>query len=50
MEAPDAITLIIVGNELLTGKRQDRHLSHAIEILAARCSDSAVAPIAGHGC
>lgn len=36
MEAPDAITLIIVGNELLTGKRQDRHLSHAIEILAAR--------------
>ncbi|MCP5143055.1 MAG: competence/damage-inducible protein A [Chromatiales bacterium] len=36
MEAPDAISLIIVGNELLTGKRQDRHLSHAIEILAAR--------------
>lgn len=28
--------LLIVGSELLTGKRQDRHLGHIIEILDAR--------------
>ena len=30
------IGLIIVGTELLTGKRRDSHFSHAIEVLAAR--------------
>jgi molybdopterin-biosynthesis enzyme MoeA-like protein len=30
------IGLVIVGDELLSGKRQDRHLSHMIELLAGR--------------
>jgi molybdopterin-biosynthesis enzyme MoeA-like protein len=31
-----AFHLIIVGDEILSGKRQDKHLSKAIELLAAR--------------
>ena len=33
---PPAIGVVIVGDEILSGKRQDRHLSHAIETLGAR--------------
>ena len=31
-----AIGALIIGDEILTGKRQDRHLAHVIETLAAR--------------
>jgi molybdopterin-biosynthesis enzyme MoeA-like protein len=34
--APQAIGVVVVGDEILSGKRQDRHLSHAIETLGAR--------------
>ena len=34
--APRSIGVVIVGDEILSGKRQDRHLSHAIETLGAR--------------
>ena len=30
------IGLIIVGDEILSGKRQDKHLPRVIELLAAR--------------
>jgi molybdopterin-biosynthesis enzyme MoeA-like protein len=33
---PTRFSLIIVGDEILSGKRQDKHLSKAIELLAAR--------------
>jgi molybdopterin-biosynthesis enzyme MoeA-like protein len=37
MTSPDSrFHLIIVGDEILSGKRQDKHLSKAIELLAAR--------------
>jgi len=31
-----AIGIIIVGDEILSGKRQDRHLAHVIDVLRAR--------------
>jgi molybdopterin-biosynthesis enzyme MoeA-like protein len=34
--APPAIGIVIVGDEILSGKRADKHLSHAIETLGAR--------------
>ena len=34
--APAAIGLVIVGDEILSGKRADKHLTKVIEILAAR--------------
>ena len=33
---PPAIGVVVVGDEILSGKRQDRHLPHAIETLGAR--------------
>lgn len=33
---PRAFGLIVVGDEILSGKRQDRHLAKAIELLSAR--------------
>jgi molybdopterin-biosynthesis enzyme MoeA-like protein len=33
---PTSIGIVIVGDEILSGKRADRHLAHAIETLAAR--------------
>ena len=33
---PPAIGVVVVGDEILSGKRQDRHLAHAIETLGAR--------------
>lgn len=33
---PTSIGVVIVGDEILSGKRQDRHLAHAIETLGAR--------------
>ncbi len=36
MTSPTRFSLIIVGDEILSGKRQDKHLSKAIELLAAR--------------
>jgi molybdopterin-biosynthesis enzyme MoeA-like protein len=33
---PSAIGALIIGDEILTGKRSDRHLAHAIETLGAR--------------
>jgi len=33
---PPSIGVVIVGDEILSGKRADRHLAHAIEALAAR--------------
>jgi len=35
MSSP-AIAALIVGNEILTGKRQDRHFAHVVETLGAR--------------
>jgi molybdopterin-biosynthesis enzyme MoeA-like protein len=34
--ASPSIGVVIVGDEILSGKRQDRHLAHAIETLGAR--------------
>jgi len=34
--APSAIGVVIVGDEILSGKRQDKHLAHAIAMLRAR--------------
>jgi molybdopterin-biosynthesis enzyme MoeA-like protein len=34
--SPSSIGVVIVGDEILSGKRQDRHLAHAIETLAGR--------------
>jgi molybdopterin-biosynthesis enzyme MoeA-like protein len=31
-----AVSLILIGNELLTGKRRDKHFVHMIEVLRAR--------------
>ena len=31
-----AFSLIVVGDEILSGKRQDKHLSKLIELLSAR--------------
>jgi molybdopterin-biosynthesis enzyme MoeA-like protein len=36
-----AIGLVIIGTELLTGKRRDGHLAHAIDALAARALELA---------
>ncbi len=36
LHTPTSFSLIIVGDEILSGKRQDKHLSKAIELLAAR--------------
>lgn len=36
MSAPNAVRLLIVGDELLTGKRRDGHLSAVVERLRAR--------------
>jgi len=33
---PPSIGVVVVGDEILSGKRQDRHLAHAIETLSAR--------------
>lgn len=33
---PASIGVVVVGDEILSGKRQDRHLAHAIETLGAR--------------
>lgn len=33
---PDGIGMVLVGDELLSGKRQDKHLAAVIDILAAR--------------
>ncbi len=35
-DIPPAFSLIIVGDEILSGKRQDKHLAKVIELLAAR--------------
>lgn len=35
-EPPRAIGLVIVGDEILSGKRSDKHLAKCIELLAAR--------------
>jgi len=34
--SPPAIGVVIVGDEILSGKRADKHLAHAIETLGAR--------------
>ncbi|MBA4175514.1 MAG: competence/damage-inducible protein A [Leptothrix sp. (in: Bacteria)] len=36
MTTPQDIGLVIVGDEILSGKRQDKHLAKVIELLAAR--------------
>jgi molybdopterin-biosynthesis enzyme MoeA-like protein len=36
MKQPTNFTLLIVGDEILSGKRQDRHLAHVQGLLAAR--------------
>jgi len=36
MRGPTPIAALIIGDELLTGKRQDKHLPHVIETLARR--------------
>ena len=36
MRGPPPIAALIIGDELLTGKRQDKHLPHVIETLARR--------------
>lgn len=33
---PQAVGLFVIGDEILSGKRQDKHLSRVIEMLAAR--------------
>lgn len=42
-----AVGLIVIGNELLTGKRQDKHLPKLIEILKARGLELSWARIVG---
>lgn len=36
MDSQHALGMVVVGDEILTGKRQDRHLPHVISVLAAR--------------
>jgi molybdopterin-biosynthesis enzyme MoeA-like protein len=36
LEGPPAFGIIIVGDEILSGKRKDKHLAKAIELLGAR--------------
>lgn len=36
LPSPPAIGMIIVGDEILSGKREDKHLTHLIELLRAR--------------
>ena len=45
--APQAIGLIIVGDEILSGKRADKHLAKVIELLAARGQQLAYAEYVG---
>ena len=45
--ALDGIGVVVIGDEILSGRRQDRHLAAVIERLAARGLD--VAPRAGGG-
>lgn len=45
--APAAIGLIIVGDEILSGKRADKHLAKVIELLAARGQQLAYAEYVG---
>lgn len=42
-----AVGLMIVGDEILSGKRQDRHFSKVVELLSARGIELAWAHIAG---
>ena len=35
-ELPQAVGLVIVGDEILSGKRADKHMVKAIELLGAR--------------
>jgi molybdopterin-biosynthesis enzyme MoeA-like protein len=42
-----AIALILVGSELLHGKRQDRHLAHVIQVLARRALALAQVTVVG---
>jgi molybdopterin-biosynthesis enzyme MoeA-like protein len=42
-----AIGALVVGDEILTGKRQDKHLAHVIETLRARNLDLAYAHYVG---
>jgi molybdopterin-biosynthesis enzyme MoeA-like protein len=41
------IGLIIVGDEILSGKRQDKHLAKVIELLAARGPDALLGALRG---
>ena len=45
--APLAIGALIIGDEILSGKRQDKHLPHVIETLAARGLELAYVHYAG---
>ena len=33
---PQSFVLVVVGDEILSGKREDKHLSHVIETLTSR--------------
>jgi molybdopterin-biosynthesis enzyme MoeA-like protein len=41
------IALILIGNELLHGKRRDKHLAHVIEVLARRALELAQVTVVG---
>ncbi|WP_043767251.1 competence/damage-inducible protein A [Algiphilus aromaticivorans] len=47
MSAKQRVGLLIVGDEILSGKRQDRHLPEIVRLLAARGIDLAWAHIVG---
>ena len=47
LESPPAFGLIIVGDEILSGKRADKHLPKTIELLAARGLQLAYADYVG---
>ncbi|MGB5471954.1 MAG: molybdopterin-binding protein [Gammaproteobacteria bacterium] len=36
MDAPDSFGIVVVGDEILTGKRADRHFPHLVETLGER--------------
>jgi hypothetical protein len=44
-----AFSLLIIGDEILSGKRQDKRLLKVIELLSARCRVSATTRSASPG-
>jgi molybdopterin-biosynthesis enzyme MoeA-like protein len=49
MAVADSFGVVIIGDEILSGKRRDRHLEHVIDALAARGAQVAWSRVTGDG-